>query len=155
MMKIETSDSTPAVSLRAEDQTEIVELYKKLQRSGRAQLVSPEGEARALPDSLYQFLVELLAVLREARCVTIVENQAKLTTVEAAALLGVSRQFLVNLLENNEIPFHRVGTRRRIYAADLLAYKGQRDRMRSKLIRDLAAAEDAEGLYDRQPSDGD
>ncbi len=154
-MKIETSDSTPAVSLRAEDQTEIVELYKKLQRSGRAQLVSPEGEARALPDSLYQFLVELLAVLREARCVTIVENQAKLTTVEAAALLGVSRQFLVNLLENNEIPFHRVGTRRRIYAADLLAYKGQRDRMRSKLIRDLAAAEDAEGLYDRQPSDGD
>ena len=154
-MNTDVPNSAPAVPLRAEDQEEIIALYGRLQRSGRAQLVSPEGKARALPDSLYQFLVELLAVLREAKCVTIVENQAKLTTVEAAALLGVSRQFLVNLLEKNEIPFHRVGTHRRIYAADLMAYKGRRDRERSQLIRELAAAEDAEGLYDRQPTDGD
>jgi excisionase family DNA binding protein len=153
-MKTDAPKSAPAVPLRVEDQKELIALYGKLRRSGRAQLVSPEGKAQALPDSLYQFLVELLTVLGEAKCVTIVENQAKLTTVEAAALLGVSRQFLVNLLENNEIPFHRVGTHRRVYAADLMAYKGQRDRKRSQLIRDLAAAEDAEGLYDRQPTDG-
>lgn len=154
-MEIDTPNSTPAVPLRLADQEEMIKLYGKLRRNGRAKLVSPEGAERTLPDSLYQFLVELLTVLRDSKCVTIVESQAKLTTVEAAALLGVSRQFLVNLLENNEIPFHRVGTHRRIYASDLLAYKGQRDRNRSKLIRELAAAEDAEGLYDRQPTDGD
>lgn len=100
--------------------------------------------------SFFALGTELLAVIRATKCVTIVENQAKLTTVEAAALLGVSRRFLVNLLERNEIPFHRVGTHRRIYASDLLEYKGRRDRNRGKLIRELAAAEGAEGLYDRQ-----
>ena len=86
-----------------------------------------------------------MAGQREARGVTIIENQAKLTTMEAAAWLGVSRQFLMNLLENDEIPFHRVGIHRRIDAADLMAYQGRRDRKRSELMRDLAAAENAEG----------
>jgi excisionase family DNA binding protein len=38
--------------------------------------------------------------------------------VKAVAMLAVSRQFLVNLLEKGEIPYHMVGTHRRIYALD-------------------------------------
>lgn len=75
------------------------------------------------------------------------------TTVEAARLLGVSRQFLVKQLEKNEIPFHLVGTHRRVYARDLLAYKVQRDGKRRQIIDELTRAEAAEGLYDREPPD--
>jgi excisionase family DNA binding protein len=74
-----------------------------------------------------------------------------LTTLEAANMLGVSRQFLVNLLEKDEIAYHLVGTHRRIYAQDLFRYKAERDKGRHKLLRDLAVAEAEEGLYELNP----
>lgn len=133
------------------DRKEIEQLYAALRR-GKAKLVGPGGEARVLPDSLYAFLGELIGLLNEGKSVTIVQNQAKLTTVEASSLLGVSRQFLVNLLEKGEIPYHLVGTHRRIYTQDLFQYKAQRDKRRHKIIRDLAQAEAKEAIYDREPS---
>lgn len=132
------------------DRKEIEQLYAAFRR-GKAKLVGPSGEARLLPDSLYSFLVELIGLLNEGKSVMIVQNQAKLTTVEASSLLGVSRQFLVNLLEKGEIPYHMVGTHRRIYAQDLFQYKAQRDKRRHKIVRELAQAEAKEGIYDREP----
>ena len=113
------SETDKQVSISEEDQQEVKKLYEAIRR-GRAKLVSPSGEARPLPASLYSFLVELIGLLNEGKSVYIIQNQAKLTTVEAAAMIGVSRQFLVNLLEKNEIPYHMVGTHRRIYAQDLV-----------------------------------
>jgi len=136
------------------DRSEIEQLYDAFRR-GKAKLVAPSGEARLLPDSLYSFLVELIGLLNEGKSVMIVQHQAKLTTVEAASILGVSRQFLVNLLEAGEIPYHMVGTHRRIYAQDLFQYKARRDGHRHKAIRDLAQAEASEGLYDRTAISGD
>lgn len=83
----------------------MLELYQKIQRS-RAKLVGPDGKTQSLPVSLYEFLVKLIADLCEGQSVAIVQNDAQLTTVEAARMLGVSRQFLVNLLERDEIPYH-------------------------------------------------
>jgi excisionase family DNA binding protein len=65
----------------------------------------------------------------------------------------MSRQFLVRLLEKGEIPFHKVGTHRRIYARDVLGYKAKRDLSRRKNLDDLARAEYAEGLYSQIPDD--
>src|ERR1022692_741288 len=84
------------------DRSEIEQLYDAFRR-GKAKLVAPSGEARLLPDSPYSFLIELIGLLNEGKSVMIVQHQAKLTTVEAASILGVSRQFLVNLLERGEI----------------------------------------------------
>jgi excisionase family DNA binding protein len=142
------------VPISATDRKEIEQLYAAFLR-GRAQLVGPTGKARMLPDSLYSFLLELIGLLSEGKSATIVQNQAKLTTVEAASLLGVSRQFLINLLEKGGIPYHKVGTHRRIYAQDLFQYKARRDGHRHKVIRELAQAEAKEGLYDREPSSAD
>jgi excisionase family DNA binding protein len=133
---------------------ETEELYDAIRR-GKAKLVGPDGQARLLPQSLYSFLAELVGLLNEGRFAYIVQNQASLTTVEAASMLGVSRQFLVNILEKGEVPYHLVGTHRRIYAQDLLAYKSRRDRGRRKALRDLAKDEAAEGLYERIPVAGD
>src|SRR5438309_1022879 len=119
------------------DRKEIEQLYEAF-RKGKAELVSPSGGARLLPESLSSFLVELIGLLNEGKSVTIVQNQATLTTMEAATMIGVSRQFLVNLLEKGQIPYHMVGTHRRIYARDLFQYKAQRDGQRHKAIRELA-----------------
>lgn len=134
------------------DQKQVLELYQKIQRS-RAKLVGPDGKTQNLPVSLYEFLVKLIADLCEGQSVAIVQNNAQLTTVEAARMLGVSRQFLIKLLERGEIPHHMVGTHRRIYVRDLLAYKAKRDSNRRKILDDLTRAEAEEGLYDLEPPD--
>jgi len=124
--------------------------YEAFRRTD-TKVLSPNGDARRLPASPSLFLTELLAQLDRNRSVTIVRDQAVLTTMEAANMLGVSRQFLVNLLEDGEIAHHRVGTHRRIYAEDLLRYKTARDKSRHKRLRSLSAAEAAEGLYEHIP----
>jgi excisionase family DNA binding protein len=132
------------------DQKQVLELYQKFQRS-RAKLVGPDGKTQSLPVSLYEFLVKLIAELCEGKSVAIVQNDAQLTTVEGARLLGVSRQFLIKLLERGDIPHHMVGTHRRIYVRDLLAYKAKRDSNRRKILDDLTRAEAEDGIYDLEP----
>lgn len=134
------------------DQRQVLELYQKIQRS-RAKLVGPDGKTQNLPVSLYEFLVKLIADLCEGQSVAIVQNDAQLTTVEGARMLGVSRQFLIKLLERGEIPHHMVGTHRRVYVRDLLAYKAKRDSNRRKILDDLTRAEAEDGLYDLEPPD--
>lgn len=132
------------------DQKQVAALYQEIQRS-RAKLVGPDGKTQNLPVSLDEFLVKLIADLCEGQSVALVQNDAQLTTVEGARVLGVSRQFLIKLLERGDIPHHMVGTHRRIYVCDLLSYKAKRDSNRRKILDDLTRAEAEEGLYDLEP----
>ncbi len=134
------------------DQREVEELYSKL-RAAEAKLIGPDGKIEILPNNVNSFLYRLLSDLRAGYSITILQNKAQLTTIEASKLLGMSRQFLVELLKKGEIPFHMVGTHRRMYARDVLAYKAKRDLSRRKTLDDLARAEYAEGLYDQVPDD--
>ena len=129
------------------DQQPADELYLQIQQS-HAKLVGADGTQQALPASLSDFLVKLTADLRKGQSVAIVQNDAQVTTVEGARMLGVSRQFLIKLIEAGAIPHYMVGTHRRIYVRDLLAYKTKRDAHRRRTLDDLARAEAADGLYD-------
>jgi excisionase family DNA binding protein len=140
------------VSISEQDQKEILELYTRI-RAAEAKLVGPDGRTQVLPSNLYSFLCQLLGDLKAGKSITILQNNAELTTVEAAKLLAVSRQFLIQLLEQNHIPFHMVGTHRRVYARDVLAFKAKRDSARRTALDDLARSEMEEGLYDRVPLD--
>lgn len=144
------AENLASVSISEQDQREIQELYSKI-RSAEAKLVGPDGRTQVMPTNLYSFLCRLLGDLKAGKSVTILQNNAELTTVEASKLLAVSRQFLIQLLEQAEIPYHMVGTHRRLYARDVLAYRGRRDSTRRKTLDDLARAEFTEGLYDRVP----
>jgi excisionase family DNA binding protein len=151
MRAVTVKEKGSVVPISDKDRNEIEQLYEAI-RKGQAKLVSPDGEARLLPDSLYAFLIELVGMLSAGKSVYIVQNQAKLTTIEAAAMLGVSRQFLVNLLDKEAIPYHMVGTHRRVYAQDLMRFKAKRDEQRHKIMRELAQTEAAQGLYDKIPA---
>ena len=142
------------VPISHKEQREIRELYARL-REEAPKLVGPDGKTQVLPNNVYSFLCRLLADLKAGSSVTILQSNAQLTTMEASKMLGTSRQFLINLVEKGEIPFHKVGTHRRIYARDLLAYKAVRDAARRKALDDLARAEYEEGIYDRSANDSD
>ncbi len=128
------------------------QLYAQL-REAEAKLIGPNGKAEVLPNNVNSFLYRLLGDLRAGHSVTILQNKTQLTTIEASKVLGVSRQFLVELLKKGDVPFHMVGTHRRMYARDVLAYKAKRDASRRKILDDLARAEYAEGIYDQVSDD--
>ena len=66
-----------------------------------------------------------------------------------ADILAVSRPFLVKLLEEGYIPFHRVGSHRRIYLQDLLDFKHRRDNARHEALDHLAKADVGAGTYNK------
>jgi len=140
-------EAEPSLAISEADQRQVQELYQKIQKS-RARLVGPDGKTQNLPVSLYEFLVKLIGDLCEGQSVAIVQNDAQLTTVEGARMLGVSRQFLIKLLERGDIPHHMVGTHRRIYVRDLLAYKAKRDGRRNEFLNELSRKEQEDGLYE-------
>lgn len=46
-----------------------------------------------------------------------------MTTSEAAEFLNVSRPYVIGLLEQGKMPFHKVGSHRRIRLEDVADYK--------------------------------
>ncbi|HTA22847.1 MAG TPA: excisionase family DNA-binding protein [Terriglobales bacterium] len=146
------NSEAPAIAISPQEQREISEIYAKL-RAAEAKLIGPDGKTEILPNNLYSFLLRLLADLRAGHSVTILQSRHELTTVEASKILGMSRQFLVTLLEKGEIPFHLVGTHRRMYVRDVIAYKAKRDSARRDTLNQLAKREFAKGDYDKVPDD--
>ena len=141
-----------AVDISLKEQKEIFDIYAKL-REAEAKLIGPDGKTEILPNNIYSFLLRLLADLRAGHSVTILQSRHELTTVEASKILGLSRQFLIHLLEKGDIPFHKVGTHRRMYVRDVIAYKAKRDIARRQTLDDLAKKEFAKGDYDKIPDD--
>jgi len=97
------------------------------------------GERLVLPAPAVQLLKEILAELARGNAMTAYPIPTELTTQEAANLLNVSRPHLITLLDRDEIPYHKVGTHRRIALTDLLEYN-----RKSQARRDAALAELAE-----------
>ena len=102
----------------------------------------------ALPDKPYQALVKIIRDLAGGRAVSLASAGQEMTTQESANFLGCSRQFLVRLLDEGRIAFHRVGTHRRVYLQDLINYRNERDRRRHEAIQEMARDAVKDGVYD-------
>ncbi len=113
-----------------------------------ARLVGPGGEEVVLPPSLFRALQAAVDALSRGEAVTIAPIHKELTTHEAADLLNVSRQYLVRLLDEAQIPYAKTGTHRRIRFGDLMAYKEQRDAKRRRGLDELTQLSQDLGLYE-------
>jgi excisionase family DNA binding protein len=87
--------------------------------------------------------------MREGKAVVLLPESESMTTQAAAEFLGVSRPFVVALLEKEAIRHHKVGTHRRVYLKDLMAYQRQRDTHRRATLDNLRGKVDAAGMYER------
>jgi excisionase family DNA binding protein len=95
-----------------------------------------EHDRIELPPTVHQALKKVVAALNAGKAVTIAPQTMKLTTQQAADLLGVSRPTVVRLITDGTLPAERVGNRHRLLLDDVLAYRDQR---RNRQYEALAA----------------
>jgi excisionase family DNA binding protein len=91
-----------------------------------------------LPAGAVALLMEVLQAIAAGRGVTVIPENAELTSVQAAEVLNVSRPFLIKLLDDNVLPHRKVGKHRRIRMEDVMAYKSKIDRDREAVLDQLA-----------------
>ncbi|MCE2718147.1 MAG: helix-turn-helix domain-containing protein [Dolichospermum sp.] len=111
-------------------------------------LVGADGQEIIIPDSIYKILLQAVHAMALGKAISIVPQEQKLTTQEAADLLKVSRPYLIKLLDQGEIPCIRVGTHRRVRFDDLMKYKEQRDAKRSQFLQEMIDISEEAGFYD-------
>ncbi len=114
--------------------------------SGR--LIGARGEEAEVPASVYALLQRIVHELARGRAVTVVSLHRDLSTQQAADLLNVSPPHLVKLLESGAIPFHTVGTHRRVRLEEVLAYRRRRSQARRMALTEMAREAQQMGLYE-------
>jgi excisionase family DNA binding protein len=107
-------------------------LSMKVMESGQEQPIE-------LPAGAVALLMEILEAMAAGRGMTLIPENAELTTVQAANFLNVSRPFLIKLLDEKAIPHRLVGRHRRVLMDDVMAYKSTIDRKRNAVLDQLTA----------------
>ena len=120
----------------------------RLAQHPSAKIVGKRGESVPIPPSIRMLLAEIARNMEVGKAVSVVAAHHELTTQRAANMLGVSRPFLVRMLEEGKVAFHMAGSHRRVYLSDLLEYKTKRDRARHEGIKRLAREDVEAGTYD-------
>lgn len=129
---------------------ETLQRLTKLCREGEtASLVGRNGEKVALLSELRRVLSFVLKAFEKRQSVCLIPEDEPFTTQASANFLGMSLPYLMRLLDAGEIPFHRVGTHRRVLYRDLVSFQERRTATRrealSKMTQELVEA----GVYDR------
>ncbi len=104
----------------------LLALVRSLAGGGPVAVRTDRGDAE-LPPEASDAVRLLLADLAAGGAVHLLTDDADLTTQEAANILGISRTYVVRLVDDAKLPARLVGTHRRLRAADVLAYKARRD----------------------------
>lgn len=119
----------------------------------RVQMTLRSGDGQAedmvLPGPVLQLLLDILAEMSRGNAISVLPIHHELSTQDAANLLNVSRPHVVSLLESKQLPFHKVGSHRRILAKDVLEFKQQQAQKRGEALDELTALSQQHGMgYD-------
>ncbi|WP_087019634.1 excisionase family DNA-binding protein [Thaumasiovibrio subtropicus] len=120
------------------------ELSAVIESSGAAQQISVVDKSGkihevTLPASALKMMLEVLTQLGNGNSVNITPIHAELTTQEGADLLNMSRPTFIKLLDTGTIPYSRIGNRRKVQFAAVMAYKQQLEVQRLKTLDELSA----------------
>lgn len=104
-----------------------------------------------LPAGAVTLLLDILGAMASGQGVTIIPEDAELTTVQAADILHVSRPFLIKLLDEGKIPYRKVGKHRRIRGEDVMNYKRAIDQEREEVLDQLVTDAQEQNMgYDQK-----
>ena len=100
--------------------------------------VKAETAGVELPSGLVKLMLEVMTQIAKGQRVQIIPKDMDLTTAETADLLNVSRPYIVQLLGEGKLPFHMVGSHRRVKLEDALEFKAQQRETSLRIMQQLA-----------------
>lgn len=124
--------------LSPSDQGALRSLLDALHGSATAS-ITVDKKPLCVPPLALGLVTELVEHLAAGRSVTVLSCEEEISPREAAGLLGVSRPFASRLLDEGKIPSRRVGTHRRAFVKDVLAYRERELEARRAALDELAA----------------
>jgi excisionase family DNA binding protein len=136
-----------SINVEGLDRSAAVTIDQIMEADTAVRLMGSDGVEIPLPDAVRSAIHDVVHALAHHGAVTVVAPDKLLTTQEAAALLHVSRPYLIRLLEEGKIAFSMTGSHRRIRLDDLLDYEAQREQDVDKILDDLAQMHQDLGLY--------
>ena len=138
-----------------EEQKAALESYDALEATlARIRSKNPEieieetAEKVKVPLSALKLLARILKEIARGNPVSIVPIATEVTTQAAAEILGCSRPHIVKLLEDDVIPYTKVGKHRRIKYKDIIQYKKRMKAHQRKTIGEIMELDEKSGLYD-------
>ncbi len=132
------------------ENAEVLALVESALESDHAKLYvsTADGSQVELPPVLCEIVTKIVSSMRRGNAITLAPHAMRLTTQEAADLLGISRPTLIKLLESGKIPYETPNRHRRIRLLDLLSYQQARHEEREQALRALAQEAQEFGSYD-------
>ena len=106
----------------------------------------PDPMSVVPPAGIVRMLKDMLVAMSHGDAITFVPTNAVMTTKQAADFLGVSRPYLIKMLNEGKIPYNLVGTHRRIEFKDLMDYKARRDTSRREALDEMALIDQELGM---------
>jgi excisionase family DNA binding protein len=125
------------------DEETLAEIEEQLGK-GTVSIAGERGEKIQLPEPLHDLLRRGVHELRRGNRVSLLAFGRLLTTQQAADLLGMSRPYLIRLLEQGQLGYEMVGTHRRLKLDEVLAFRRNRSERRRHVLREML--QDAESL---------
>lgn len=106
-----------------------------------------DGRELALPATLMRVLLASADELSQGRAVTVLASETTLTPAEAGELLGLSRPFIIRLIDTGELAGEHLpnSTHRVVRLSDILAFQERRNKRREGRRR-LAEVVESENL---------
>lgn len=141
-----TPPATPAESELARKSSRLLAACIGHGETARLRVIDGDGEIE-VPVPALRMLVNILDNMAAGNAVSLVPIHAELTTQQTADFLNVSRPYLIGLLERGELPHHKVGTHRRVYFRDLMAYREAQMRDSKAKLTELARHAQEQGFY--------
>lgn len=139
---------SPEMLRLAKADSDLLKQYLKTHATACLKLGENEDKEIILPGSILRLVSEALASAASGKKLRLVEEDEEVSPEKAAAFLQISRPYLVRLLDQGEIPFHYVGTHRRITMSELIAYRQRRKAKSKAALQRMTELSEEMGLYD-------
>jgi excisionase family DNA binding protein len=118
-------------------------LSAKLEAKGDANV-----SVRDLPDSVMLLVRQILTEMAQGHAVSLSALPKELSTQQAATVLGVSRPFVIKLMDEGQLAYRKVGSHRRVMLDEVMVYiEGTRVKRLAGLAELTAEAQELELGY--------
>jgi len=131
-----------------EDSTLIAEVQDFLAAHSRSAALEADGQRVELPDEVFTVLERVVQMMLQGEAVVVTPVRMRLTTSQAADLLGISRPTLIRLLEKGALPYEQPSRHRLLRLSDVLAYQKRRHVDTRMALAEMTRQAVEDGLYD-------